>query len=82
LVQGDTNTVSAAAQAANYLGIPVGHVEAGLRSYDRAMPEEINRLVAGALADVHFAPTHRSAVNLINEGIDRELVMVTGNTVV
>ncbi|SIR93759.1 non-hydrolyzing UDP-N-acetylglucosamine 2-epimerase [Microbacterium sp. RURRCA19A] len=82
LVQGDTNTVSAAAQAANYLGIPVGHVEAGLRSYDRAMPEEINRLVAGALSDVHFAPTRRSAVNLINEGVDRERVMVTGNTVV
>lgn len=82
LVQGDTNTVSAAAQAANYLGIPVGHVEAGLRSYDRAMPEEINRLVAGALSDVHFAPTRRSAVNLINEGIDRDRVMTTGNTIV
>lgn len=82
LVQGDTNTVSAAAQAANYLGIPVGHVEAGLRSYDRAMPEEINRLVAGALSDVHFAPTRRSAVNLINEGVDRDRVWVTGNTVV
>jgi UDP-N-acetylglucosamine 2-epimerase (non-hydrolysing) len=82
LVQGDTNTVSAAAQAANYLGIPIGHVEAGLRSYDRAMPEEINRLLAGALSDVHFAPTRRSAVNLINEGVDRERVMVTGNTIV
>lgn len=82
LVQGDTNTVSAAAQAANYLGIPVGHVEAGLRSHDRAMPEEINRLVAGALSDVHFAPTRRSAVNLINEGVDRARVLVTGNTVV
>jgi len=82
LVQGDTNTVSAAAQAANYLEIPVGHVEAGLRSYDRAMPEEINRLIAGALSDVHFAPTRRSAVNLINEGVDRDRVMTTGNTIV
>lgn len=82
LVQGDTNTVSAAAQAANYLGIPVGHVEAGLRSYDRAMPEEINRLVAGALADVHFAPTEHSASNLIREGVDPARVIVTGNTIV
>lgn len=82
LVQGDTNTVSAAAQAANYAGIAVGHVEAGLRSYDRAMPEEINRLVTGNLADVHFAPTVHSAANLTREGVSADRVFVTGNTIV
>ena len=60
LVQGDTNTASAAAQAGNYAGVPVVHVEAGLRSYDRAMPEELNRCVIGVLADLHCAPTERA----------------------
>lgn len=82
LVQGDTNTVSAGAQAAHYLGIPVMHVEAGLRSYDRGMPEEINRIITGALADVHCAPTWTSAHNLIREGIPADHIAVTGNTVV
>jgi UDP-N-acetylglucosamine 2-epimerase (non-hydrolysing) len=82
IVQGDTNTVSAGAQAANYLGIPVIHVEAGLRSRDRAMPEELNRLVVGALADIHCAPTTHSRDNLVAEGIDPDHVLVTGNTVV
>jgi len=82
IVQGDTNAVSAGAQAANYLGIPVVHVEAGLRSGDRAMPEELNRLVVGALADVHCAPTNTSRDNLLREGVSPERVIVTGNTVV
>jgi UDP-N-acetylglucosamine 2-epimerase (non-hydrolysing) len=82
IVQGDTNAVSAGAQAANYLGIPVIHVEAGLRSYDRAMPEELNRIVTGALADVHCAATPHNAVNLEGEGIDPARVVVTGNTIV
>lgn len=82
LVQGDTNTVSAAAQAAHYAGIPVGHVEAGLRSYDRTMPEEVNRQVVGALADVHFAPTGRSRDNLLREGVPADRILVTGNTIV
>lgn len=82
IVQGDTNTVSAAAQAANYAGIPVIHVEAGLRSYDRAMPEEINRLVAGALADIHCAATVNNRKNLFFEGVDSSSIAVTGNTIV
>ena len=82
IVQGDTNAVSAGAQAANYLGIPVIHVEAGLRSYDRGMPEELNRIVTGALADVHCAATPHNAVNLENEGIDEKRIIVTGNTIV
>ncbi|MFK4299738.1 UDP-N-acetylglucosamine 2-epimerase (non-hydrolyzing) [Arthrobacter sp. GAS37] len=82
VVQGDTNTVSAAAQAANYAGIPVIHVEAGLRSHDRAMPEEINRLVAGTLADVHCAATVSNRKNLFFEGVDSNRIAVTGNTIV
>ncbi|UAJ80114.1 UDP-N-acetylglucosamine 2-epimerase (non-hydrolyzing) [Leifsonia sp. ZF2019] len=82
VVQGDTNAVSAGAQAANYLGIPVVHVEAGLRSYDRGMPEEINRMVAGALATVHCAATMQNARNLQSEGIDPGRISVTGNTIV
>ncbi len=82
VVQGDTNTVSAAAQAANYAGLPVVHVEAGLRSYDRAMPEEINRCVTGVLADLHCAPTTRSVANLVAEGIPAEKIELTGNTIV
>ncbi|WP_081736845.1 non-hydrolyzing UDP-N-acetylglucosamine 2-epimerase [Arthrobacter sp. MA-N2] len=82
IVQGDTNTVSAAAQAASYAGIPVIHVEAGLRSYDRAMPEEINRLVTGTLADVHCAATLNNRKNLFFEGVDSNHITVTGNTIV
>lgn len=82
IVQGDTNAVSAGAQAASYLGIPVIHVEAGLRSYDRAMPEEINRLVVGVLADVHCAATDLNRRNLEAEGVNPDRIVVTGNTVV
>ncbi|MCM3781277.1 non-hydrolyzing UDP-N-acetylglucosamine 2-epimerase [Microbacterium hydrocarbonoxydans] len=82
IVQGDTNAVSAGAQAANYLNIPVIHVEAGLRSYDRAMPEELNRLVVGTLADVHCAATAHNADNLRGEGVDDSRIIVTGNTIV
>jgi UDP-N-acetylglucosamine 2-epimerase (non-hydrolysing) len=82
LVEGDTNTVSAAAQAANYAGVPVVHVEAGLRSHDRAMPEEINRCVVGVLADLHCAPTERAVANLRNEGVPAEKIVLTGNTIV
>jgi UDP-N-acetylglucosamine 2-epimerase (non-hydrolysing) len=82
LVQGDTNTVLAGAQAANYAGVPVVHVDAGLRSYDRGMPEEINRCVAGVLADLHCAPTQRAVANLRSEGVPAGRIVLTGNTIV
>jgi UDP-N-acetylglucosamine 2-epimerase (non-hydrolysing) len=82
LVEGDTNTVSAAAQAANCAGVPVVHVEAGLRSHDRAMPEEINRCVVGVLADLHCAPTERAVANLRAEGVPARKIVLTGNTIV
>lgn len=84
VVQGDTTTVTAAALA-GFLGhARVAHVEAGLRSGDRhaPFPEEVNRRVAGVVADLHFAPTRASADNLIREGVDPASVFVTGNTVV
>jgi UDP-N-acetylglucosamine 2-epimerase (non-hydrolysing) len=80
-VQGDTNTVLAGALAAVKLNMPVGHIEAGLRSLDRTMPEEINRVAADHISTLFFAPTERSAENLRREGIT-EGVHVTGNTVV
>ena len=82
VVQGDTNTAMAAAQAGNYTGVPVVHVEAGLRSYDRQMPEEINRCMIGVLADLHCAPTERAAANLAAEGVPAGRIALTGNTIV
>lgn len=82
LVQGDTNAVLAGALAASKLHIAVGHVEAGLRSYDKTMPEEINRQVADVTSNLYFVPTEESALNLIFEGRDPHEIFVTGNTVV
>ena len=82
LVQGDTNTVLGGVLAASKIGILVGHVEAGLRSFDRTMPEEINRVVADHLADHLYAPTERERRYLLDEGIDDAKIWVTGNTIV
>jgi len=84
LVQGDTTTVAAAAWAGFYARVRVGHVEAGLRTYDRhqPFPEEINRRLASVLADLHFAPTPSSRQNLLREGIEPGQVIVTGNPVI
>ena len=84
LVHGDTSTTFSAALAAVYQRIPVGQVEAGLRTYDMysPFPEEVNRVLTGHLTSVHFAPTQRNADNLIREGIDPEKIIITGNTVI
>ena len=82
LVQGDTNTVLAGAIAAVKLWIKVGHIEAGLRSYDRSMPEEINRVLADHCSNYLFAPTSKSKEILLQEGIPEEQVFVVGNTAV
>jgi len=82
LVEGDTNSVLAAALCAHKLGIRVGHVEAGLRSYDRRMPEEINRILTDHLSDDLFAPTEGSRKILLSESIPDARIHVTGNTVV
>ena len=84
LVQGDTTTVAIAALLAYYQRIRVGHVEAGLRTFDKwqPFPEEINRRVAGVTADLHFAPTEWARKNLLREGVDPKSVPVTGNPVI
>ena len=84
LVHGDTSTCFAAALAAFYKRIPVGHVEAGLRTFDKYFPypEEMNRKLTGALADLHFAPTAANKTNLLNEGIKADKIYTTGNTVI
>jgi UDP-N-acetylglucosamine 2-epimerase (non-hydrolysing) len=84
LVHGDTTTTMAASLAAFYAGIPVAHVEAGLRTGNKRapFPEEINRRVTGCVADLHFAPTVQARQNLLNEGVADKIIHVTGNTVI
>lgn len=84
LVQGDTTSVLAASLVSFYENIPVGHVEAGLRTHDfrNPFPEEMNRVVTGRLANWHFAPTYSSAQNLLTEGVPPSAVFMTGNTVI
>lgn len=84
LVHGDTTTSTAAALAAFYQQIPVGHVEAGLRTHNKysPWPEEMNRQITGRIATLHFAPTSLSKKNLLKEGIKKENIIITGNTVI
>lgn len=83
-VHGDTTTSLMAALAAFHMGIKVGHVEAGLRTYNKQspFPEELNRQLTGRIADFHFAPTQKAAENLLKEGIENSAIVVTGNTIV
>jgi UDP-N-acetylglucosamine 2-epimerase (non-hydrolysing) len=84
LVQGDTTSTFAASLAAYYNRISVGHVEAGLRTYNKysPFPEEINRKITTVIADLHFAPTQKNKNNLLLEGIPKDKIVVTGNTVI
>lgn len=84
LVHGDTTTTLAASLSAYYAKIMVGHVEAGLRTFNKysPWPEELNRRLTGAIADIHFAPTEKARGNLLREGVATETIHITGNTVI
>ncbi len=84
LVHGDTTTTFAAALASFYCKIPVGHVEAGLRTFDKyfPFPEEMNRKLTGCIADIHFSPTRNNFNNLVREGVNPENIYITGNTAI
>ncbi len=84
LVHGDTTTTFAGALAAFYNQVAIGHVEAGLRTYDKysPYPEEMNRQMVDCMTDMYFAPTNLSKDNLLNQNIDEDKIYVTGNTAI
>lgn len=82
LVPGDVNSTLAAALAAAKLGIPIGHVEAGLRSFDRSMPEEVNRVLVDQISDWCFVHSPDAVDNLMHEGIPSERIVYIGNTMI
>jgi UDP-N-acetylglucosamine 2-epimerase (non-hydrolysing) len=82
LVYGDVNSTVAAALVCSKLLIPVGHVEAGLRSFDRTMPEEINRIVTDRLANVLFTPSEDGDSNLLHEGVPKDRIHLVGNVMI
>ena len=82
LVEGDTNTVLAGALVSVKMDIKIGHIEAGLRSYFNGMPEEINRVLTDHCSSVLFAPTAEAKGNLLKEGISKNKIIISGNTIV
>jgi len=82
LVYGDVNSTVAAALVCAKLLIPVGHVEAGLRSFDRTMPEEINRMVTDRISDLLFTPSEDGDLNLMREGVPKERIHLVGNVMI
>jgi UDP-N-acetylglucosamine 2-epimerase (non-hydrolysing) len=82
VVVGDVNSTAAAALAAVKLGVKVAHLEAGLRSFDRTMPEEINRVVTDALADLLWTPSEDADGNLLREGVPKEKIHFVGNIMI
>lgn len=82
LVEGDTNSVLGVALASAKAKVPLGHVEAGCRSFDKSMPEELNRVIVADCATLHFAPTRKSVENLRKEGIIEASIFLTGHPIV
>ena len=82
MVFGDVNSTLAAALVASKLGIPIAHIEAGLRSFDRTMPEEINRLLTDTISDLLFTTEASAQTNLVREGIPAEKIFFVGNTMI
>src|SRR6185369_3725785 len=82
VVVGDVNSTMAASLVAAKLVIPIAHVEAGLRSFDRTMPEEINRIVTDRLADLLFTPSADGDDNLLKEGVPAERIRLVGNVMI